>query len=185
MSSLEEHLEDMEWYLNRSQGTQNAESPLISFFTDAEGNLEFFKRFASLSNVVEMVEGSDSPHFPELRFRRHYVQDHFVFGGDAFDKGDGDIRIASMLTDFKDREPERVHLILGNRDVNKLRLAAELSDDECHRPVDDLSFTLTAQQSYREYLEALAPASQDGIEKLNTKPNRLRWILYDGGEGSI
>lgn len=44
---------------------------------------------------------------------------HFVYGGDAFDQGD-DITFASTLLDFKKRYPHRVHLILGNRDINKM-----------------------------------------------------------------
>lgn len=40
----------------------------------------------------------------------------------------GDLRIARQLIAFKRRCPERVWLLAGNRDINKLRLTAELND---------------------------------------------------------
>lgn len=54
---------------------------------------------------------------------------HFVFGGDAFDHG-ADLTFGRVLLDFKRRFPARVHLLLGNRDVNKMvfypRMALEV-----------------------------------------------------------
>jgi hypothetical protein len=57
----------------------------------------------------------------------------FVFGGDLFDKGPHDARLSDLLVDFKTRYPDRVFLLAGNRDLNKLRLSAELSDGEMNR----------------------------------------------------
>lgn len=62
----------------------------------------------------------------------------FVFGGDAFDKGVGDLRIANMLVDLKDRHPSRVALLIGNRDANKMKLTSELHASDISRPVDDI-----------------------------------------------
>ena len=50
----------------------------------------------------------------------------FVFGGDAGDKGDGTIRVIKTLVRMKQHYPDNVVLILGNRDVNKMRLTSEL-----------------------------------------------------------
>lgn len=47
------------------------------------------------------------------------VRTQFVYGGDAFDHG-SDLVFCRALLDFKRRFPSRVHLILGNRDVNKM-----------------------------------------------------------------
>lgn len=44
---------------------------------------------------------------------------HFVYGGDAFDHGD-DLTFARTLLDLKAKHPDRVHLVLGNRDINKM-----------------------------------------------------------------
>jgi hypothetical protein len=53
----------------------------------------------------------------------------FVLGGDTQDKGIGDIRFTKLLLALKQEHPDRVQLIIGNRDANKLRLAAELHAD--------------------------------------------------------
>jgi hypothetical protein len=53
----------------------------------------------------------------------------FVYGGDTQDKGIGDIRFTKLLLALKQEHPDRVQLIIGNRDANKLRLAAELHAD--------------------------------------------------------
>ena len=41
----------------------------------------------------------------------------FIFGGDLFDKGPGDIRLARVLCDLKVKHVNRVFLIMGNRSV--------------------------------------------------------------------
>ena len=53
----------------------------------------------------------------------------FVFMGDAVDKGKSSLRILSTLLNLKESYPNRVTLILGNRDINKLRLPHELSEE--------------------------------------------------------
>jgi hypothetical protein len=51
----------------------------------------------------------------------------FVHGGDLFDRGPGDIRLSRLLVDFKQRHPSRVFLLMGNRDINKIRFLAEFA----------------------------------------------------------
>ena len=53
---------------------------------------------------------------------------HFVFGGDVNDQCDGDVYVVEQLVKLKRKYPDRVHFILGNRDMNKLRLVQELSE---------------------------------------------------------
>lgn len=103
----------------------------IDFVTDIEGNLDYFAAWLSRCSAVRLER--DVPGDP-LRTGglRLQLADHcaFVHGGDAFDKGSGDLRVARLLVDLKQRHPDRVFLLLGNRDVNKLRLAAELRPEE-------------------------------------------------------
>ncbi|CAJ1453795.1 unnamed protein product, partial [Effrenium voratum] len=94
------------------------ETAKVAFITDCEGNFEYWMRCVEMSSVVCWDSG-------KLEFANS--SDTFVFGGDVFDKGTGDLRIAQQLVHFKQRYPERVHLLAGNRDVNKLRLPAELA----------------------------------------------------------
>lgn len=54
-----------------------------------------------------------------LGFRDDDGTQEFVYGGDAFDQG-WDLSFSRALLDFKERFPQRVHLILGNRDLNKI-----------------------------------------------------------------
>jgi hypothetical protein len=68
--------------------------------------------------------------------------DHFIKSGDSYFRPDfdtlkdkdkpivgGDIRITKLLLDLKEGNKDRVVLIIGYRDANKLRLAWELQDD--------------------------------------------------------
>lgn len=51
----------------------------------------------------------------------------FVFGGDAIDRGPAGRRVVAALLDAKQRYGDRVVLLAGNRDINKMRLARELT----------------------------------------------------------
>jgi hypothetical protein len=44
----------------------------------------------------------------------------------AADKGPGDIRLGRVLVQLKRTYPDRVFLIIGNRDLNKIKLTAEI-----------------------------------------------------------
>ena len=129
-----------------------------------------------------------------LQFARPECGDSFVFGGDVFDKGDGDIRICTELLRFKNAHPERVFLLVGNRDLNKLRLTAELAEDEIDVPQPVPTYPRAPPQvALRDFLEQCTrdgeraegqeeaeskrPRRASGAEGANTLPNRLRWIL--------
>lgn len=46
----------------------------------------------------------------------------FVFMGDAIDHGPGAIRFTKAITELKEKYPRRVNIILGNRDLNKMKI---------------------------------------------------------------
>jgi len=58
----------------------------------------------------------------------------FIFGGDVCDRGIGDVTIINDMVSLKERYPDRVNFILGNRDINKLRLPVELSKVHLSQP---------------------------------------------------
>src|SRR5262249_20117202 len=63
-------------------------------------------------------------HASRLHVREGAV---FVFGGDAIDRGPEARRVVATLLEAQRRMPDRVVLLAGNRDINKLRLVRELS----------------------------------------------------------
>jgi len=89
----------------------------IGYLTDIEGDLDFWRRYVELSDVLSR----DSEGAVALA-----DQAHFVYGGDAVDQHAGDLEVLEELLALKQRYPERVHFIIGNRDANKLRLLVEL-----------------------------------------------------------
>ncbi|CAJ1362624.1 unnamed protein product, partial [Effrenium voratum] len=97
---------------------------ILEYITDIEGNWEYFLRFVHKSKALFWdgeERGVMGPGILKLR-----SNGMLVFGGDAPDKGPGDIRIVKMLLELKRRYPLQVHIILGNRDLMKLRFPAEL-----------------------------------------------------------
>ncbi|MDF1796569.1 MAG: hypothetical protein P1U63_08555 [Coxiellaceae bacterium] len=93
----------------------------LTFLTDVEGNMEFLQRWVDHSKLVSF-DG-----LGQLQF--NYPNSNFVFGGDAVDKGDGDLEVLKLLTDFKQAHPDNVDLIVGNRDLNKTRMKTELDPE--------------------------------------------------------
>ncbi|CAK9009454.1 DENN domain-containing protein 5B (Rab6IP1-like protein) [Durusdinium trenchii] len=100
----------------------------VEFLTDVEGNWEYFVHFVSWSQVLGwsgLDRGLWGPG--ELQLAEHR---YLVFGGDAVDKGSGDIRVVKTLLELKRRYWDRVFIVLGNRDICKLRFYAELQPGE-------------------------------------------------------
>lgn len=92
----------------------------IGYLTDAEGDLNFFTNYCKISEVLKIE--SYHPSYISLSLNDDC---YFVFGGDTTDKGPGDIRICKSLIKLKQKYPERVFLILGNRDANKTMISYE------------------------------------------------------------
>jgi hypothetical protein len=97
-----------------------------------------------------------------------------VFGGDAVDKGNGDIRFLRAMLRLKKRYPNRVHLIVGNRDCNKLRFGTELTKEALRDALDDRSFPYWLSEKER-VTPAKAYEQEGGLD--NTPANRLRFSL--------
>eukprot|EP00435_Cladocopium_sp_Y103_P072038 s50_g39.t1 len=103
-----------------SHGIFDVHGP-IGYVTDLEGNVDLWERFIETSHVLYR-EPSDG---------RIALRDacDFVFGGDVVDHYPGDLQLLDDLLDLKRRYGDRVHFVLGNRDVNKLRLPFELREE--------------------------------------------------------
>jgi hypothetical protein len=121
---------------------------IISYITDIEGDKEYLQRYVKQSKILKFSKRIPAPSFSssspatthplyntdDLPYPFPY--DHsldfqadntmLVHGGDIWDKGGSDLYVIRQLLDLKRRHPDRVIFILGNRDVNKLRLLQEL-----------------------------------------------------------
>ena len=81
---------------------------------------------------------------------------HFVFGGDVCDRGIGDIRVIRDIVELKNRYPDRVHVIMGNRDINKMRMRFELAEQ-----------TLQTSSGNVYWVPRVPHTGNTGPEKLN------------------
>lgn len=114
---------------------------------------------------------------------------YFVFGGDAGDKRDGTIRFVKLMIKLKQRYPDRVFLLVGNRDQNKLRFLSELTQEDLHFPeLPTASWMTGVCRDCRQFIKEAAVAqgrapsldevSESLILEMNTMATRLRWILH-------
>lgn len=124
-------------------GLTTAHADDILYITDLEGSRERLEAFYEKSGGF--VRGPDQ--------RYHIKTDTIiVFGGDAIDRFDHSIWVVEELLRLHQESPTRMFSILGNRDVNKLRLAIELTPKALSHP--PLKFSFTKEAAYIEILKA-------------------------------
>ena len=132
------------------------------YVTDLEGNWEYWCGCVRRSRVL--IRGADG--VLGMVGEGDDVNDGvFVHGGDCVDKGTGDVRITKELVGLKKRYPKRVRLVLGNRDVNKLRFGSELDRSSHVPPYWDPSAT--------HHATYCATHDLDPDSKIST----LKWML--------
>ena len=170
----------------------------IGYLSDIEGHWGYFLECVRRSNVLDWEDADDcTPSLSSalnegggemnILFKRLTLRGnntHFVYGGDTVDKGPGDIRLVRALVNLKRRYPDRVHLLVGNRDLNKLRLPSELSVDDMNRDIDDIPgpFWDPSAKTLREHLEEIklergSGETNESVDELNSKAERLRYML--------
>ena len=125
----------------------------VGYATDIEGNFDYWSKYIEISKILHrlpsgVIELSDDCHF--------------VYGGDVVDRGPGDLRVISDLIGMKRSYPERVHFIMGNRDINKMRIPAELHHSSLQFPP-------------KVYWIKGDIELQD-LERIDTKTERLKWV---------
>ena len=98
---------------------------MIAYVTDVEGCSSFWHRYVDVSQVLTRNAATGRLELAEGA--------HFVFGGDAVDQGSGDLSFLEELRALREDHPGRVHYVLGNRDINKMRLPRELSAQHARR----------------------------------------------------
>lgn len=124
----------------------------VGYASDVEGNLEYWNTYIKTSKVINKDQKGDI-----------YLKDycHFVYGGDVCDRGPGDLRVMADLVKLKENYPDRVHLILGNRDINKLRIPFSLHSSMLS--AFPKVYWLKTEENVYNY-------------KLNDKDCKLKWV---------
>jgi Calcineurin-like phosphoesterase len=89
---------------------------VIAYLTDVEGRWDKLVSFADGNPHVSLVDDA-------LVLADGVT---FVFGGDAIDRGPSGRKIVRTLLAARSKYGDRVVLLAGNRDINKLRLRREL-----------------------------------------------------------
>ena len=155
---------------------------MIAYFTDVEGDWEYFQRYVELAEALSWTADRETLCLSEGW--------RFCFGGDAVDKAPGSVRCVRALVQLKKAYPDRVVLLLGNRDVNKMRLTSELAAPELASLAVPAPFWVPEARRVAplQYVKGVAAAAEGVsadkvtermIRKHNTRAHRLRWILKD------
>ena len=153
----------------------------VTYLTDVEGDKAYLDRYVRTSRVLTFTDTPSTttttsttpcaaaaerlPYDQCIDFT--HPRAILVFGGDIWDKGGHDLYSIRQLIDLKRRYPDRVVFILGNRDVNKLRIVQEIG---LHEP-----------PPHHPGLTWLKGTGRVGDPDRNPPPEssveRLKWIL--------
>eukprot|EP00924_Labyrinthula_sp_SR-Ha-C_P008104 snap_masked-scaffold_11-processed-gene-3.17-mRNA-1 protein AED:0.41 eAED:0.41 QI:0/-1/0/1/-1/1/1/0/555 len=165
------------YFKDHTNGTFYSEADArIVYITDVEGNWKYFEKCINKSKGLYWKED-------QLALRDGYF---FVYGGDAFDKGPNDIRVGTTLVKLKMQYPNRVTLIIGNRDANKLRILSEATQLEKKPSMVPIIGAVNCTVSYQTFLDRLIEKEQPtlsekekrlAILKAHSKVNKLKWML--------
>jgi len=147
----------------------------VAYCTDVEGNLSYFEKWVETAGRVVRFDSEGK----ELELMHEGA--YFVYGGDVCDNGPGDLRLCQLLVSLKKRHPDRVALLSGNRDLNKLRMTAELDLTDLDRPMDEIAkphWDVNAL-TLRQHLERVATQKElpGGVDEANTRIERLKYML--------
>ncbi len=141
--------------------TGHSSDPLITVVLgDIEGQRERLDSFIANSGAFNISSDRTVSIKPGYRV---------VFMGDAVDKGPDSLYILETLTHLLETQRDQMVAILGNRDINKLRLPHELSEEGLSRAPKENA----ASQKFDDWMKdhSLSKALYtDGV-------TRLKWML--------
>ncbi|TDH73044.1 hypothetical protein CCR75_000013 [Bremia lactucae] len=155
----------------------------VAVLTDVEGNWQYVRNVVSQSACLKLT----------IRAREETLELRddcmLIFGGDAGDKGNNTLKCYEQLVNLKKRHQDRVILLVGNRDVNKIRLTSELDDSEMNlsymakETLDGPTWVpkdkrLTLKKFLNDQINCTTlDAKESALDAVNTKTNRLKWML--------
>jgi len=93
----------------------------VTYASDVEGRWDYFCNFVDHSKGLRFRLDLEHINRRSLRELELQLEDgwHFVFGGDACPKGPGTLRFLETMVRLKRKWPGRVHLLLGERDLDR------------------------------------------------------------------
>jgi len=153
------------------QKTCNWKNPQLMFKGDDNYGTLITPVLAHLISVC--MDSTDAPRLAFLYGDSKKERFKFVYGGDAMDRGKGNLRITASLVEFKIREPLRVVLITGNRDVAKLNISkdkeetSELADKLLGMAADGVNGRTLNEFFVGVYNAPIGAARVELIKKIN------------------
>ena len=170
-------------FLKSHVSKSDNDNVVVTYLTDVEGDKAYLDRYVNLSKILtfQQVTPRLTNNDESKSASSFFPYDHcmefsnpngmLVYGGDVWDKGGSDLYVIRQLNDLKRRYPDRVHILLGNRDINKLRMLQELG--------------LKSQQEqslpHHPGLNFLRGTGRIGDPEFQAPPDtaveRLKWIL--------
>ena len=170
---------------------------LVSYFTDIEGDKFYLDRYVDNSKILKWIANNKRtdpgetpsqafsmysyPECPPTSFpydrRIDFCNSNsiLVFGGDLWDKGGFDLYVTRQLLDLKRRYPDRVVWVLGNRDINKLRMTQELGLPAKSTPSSKVSVPYHPGLTW--FRGSGRVGDPEGPLPSMDPGNRLKWIL--------
>jgi len=134
----------------------------MAYVTNIEGHWHYFCNYVEQSLALRFVKPGDprQARAPlELELTDGWC---FVFGGNAVGAAPGSLRVLGTLTALKEKYPARVILLMGDRDVHHMRIAAECTDAEAERLCEMPRAPWSTGPTAAEWLKAR------GISKVTT-----------------
>lgn len=154
---------------------------------DVEGSWQKVYTFVEKCNGMLTIVNDDPDNFQTV------LQDNvsIVFLGDTVDKGPDNIKALKFFIHLKETYQDRVVLIMGNRDINKLRLLWELEDGSLDLQGEDRfaldKFRLSSWednfaawlQKGANLIDGIAVPYTHGKDVANDKILKLKWLLQN------
>ena len=99
--------------------------------------------------------------------------------GDIWDKGGSDLYVLRQLLSLHARYPHRVHFIMGNRDINKMRIIDELGipSSDIHKQNDLMPQPHDGVYWLGRTCSGLPADSEGNVVPSTSAAERLKWML--------
>ena len=145
---------------------------IITYLTDVEGDAAYLDRYVNQSKVLHFTKSAPTKTFPYDECVDFSADNAvLVYGGDIWDRGGSDLYVIRQLLDLQKRHSGRVHFIMGNRDLNKMRILSELGVEGADLPQHKGVYWLRGTGRQGD------PLLDDNQVSQTSAAERLKWIL--------